>query len=157
MKNLIGYTVNAVWINPDKTILAFEMNRDGGPLALYRTEGDCCSKSWIEHMENASTFKSVTVTDVEDIEMPEGTWTGSEEDRGELIQYYGVKIKGIKMGSGFTVDGIYRTFEVPAEMMIEYRNESNGYYGGSIEAVDKLLSISILEDLQGLKRIDADF
>lgn len=102
---LIGKTVKKVFIADDMMAMKFEI--EGQPDVIVRTDGDCCSHSWIEHIEFSQIFPSM-VTGVEDVSMQE-----IDENR-ELVSY-GCKIH--------TDNGV---------MFIEYRNESNGYYGGNL-------------------------
>lgn len=68
---------------------------------------------WVENVENPEATIGL-VTNAEDIKMPEAD---HPEDKGrEVVAYYGFKIETVK-----------------GTCTIDYRNESNGYYGGSLE------------------------
>lgn len=117
MKKLIGKTIEDVSMNPEHTMIGFR-TVDGEKL-LYYTEGDCCSSSWIEHTENVDQLHEATVTKIETVPMPE-----TREEDGDFIQFYGVKIHVEKQGR-----------PVPA-FFFEFRNRSNGYYGGMLVECD---------------------
>lgn len=99
-----------------KTILSYNKSHEGlviqtdaGTLKFY-VDGDCCSQSWIESVEAPKLpAKILAVTEVDIGEVIQGT---SEQDH---VQKYSTTLK--------TDQGDFE---------IEYRNESNGYYGGSI-------------------------
>jgi len=105
-KFLVGKTINGIKVASDKKAILFEC-ADGSHLA--KADGDCCSSTWVEHIE-VPDFPC-TVTGVEDIEMPD---LGSPGEDG-VIAYYGCKISTDR-----------------GEIVIDYRNESNGYYGGNL-------------------------
>ncbi len=112
MQELIGKKIVKVGISQDKTVLGFEIE-DGSKLAYY-TEGDCCSSSWIEHFSNAEYLAGSRVVGVEEIDVP-GVGDDEQND-GDFIQCYGVRIS---------------LFGKPP-FEFEFRNSSNGYYGGCI-------------------------
>jgi hypothetical protein len=110
-KSLLGKTVVAIYLAEDK--MAIKFNLDNGESVIAKTDGDCCSHSWIEHLESPELILGSPVLAVEDVPMPD--LPRGEEDDYELLQSYGCKIKTAK-----------------GEMLLEYRNGSNGYYGGSL-------------------------
>ena len=110
---LINKTINNIKIADDKLALLFETN-DGD--FIVNVEGDCCSSSWIESVELPALGFPATVVSVENIEMPDL----GQPDEYDYIQYYGCKIVTDK-----------------GEIVIDYRNESNGYYGGSLRWPDE--------------------
>ena len=103
---LVGKTINKMMIASDKKAILFITPNEE---VKAKIDGDCCSESWIEHVEILTTFPS-TVISVEDIDMPE-----PDQSDFECLQSYGCKITTDK-----------------GTILIEYRNESNGYYGGNI-------------------------
>jgi hypothetical protein len=105
---LVGKTIEKIKIATDKKALLFVT--DCGEI-IARADGDCCSSTWIEHMELPAMGFPAKVTAVEDLDMPD---LGSP-DEYEVIAYYGCKIT--------TDKGV---------IVIDYRNESNGYYGGNL-------------------------
>ncbi len=118
LDDLVGRRIHEVRINDDKTVIAFE-TCDGR--AAFYTEGDCCSNSWIEHVQNAENLAGAIVLSVDHIDMP----NPDDQSQGEYVQAYGLKI-GLGNGIGNGI-GARHPFE------LEYRNASNGYYGGWIQ------------------------
>lgn len=87
-------------------------------------EGTCCSHTWIENVEFPS-FVPWIIKNLENIEDPEVETPCKENDKScncnsdteyghEYIQYYGYRI----------------TTERGEHLEIDFRNDSNGYYGG---------------------------
>lgn len=94
-------------ISLDKQSDRLTINTDAG-LFVFRTDGDCCSRSWFEGLIVPAKIEGAIVTSVEEIPMDEASvkpW--------EWIKIYATELR--------TTAGI---------VTIEYRNESNGYYGG---------------------------
>ena len=107
-KYLIGKTISKIKIAKDKKAVLFVVD---GEDVIAQADGDCCSSTWIEHIELPSMGFPAMVLDVDDVEMPD---LGTPND-SECIAYYGCKISTDK-----------------GDMLIDYRNESIGYYGGSL-------------------------
>lgn len=103
---LIGKVITALEISEDKEALRFVLD-DGE--CVVACDADCCSHTWIEHVELPALGFPARVVAVEDLDLET-----SEANDGEL-QFYGCKV---------TTDR--------GEIVIDYRNESNGYYGGSL-------------------------
>lgn len=76
-----------------------------GYKAEFAVEGDCCSRSWIEHLEVPKDINGATLFSIEDSPMP--------EQGGAEMKFY---------KTTFNTDR--------GAVVLEYRNESNGYYGG---------------------------
>lgn len=109
MNELVGKMIKAVYLASDKKAIKFDI--DGFPPIIARCDGDCCSSTWIENIELPENMIG-TVVSAEDVAMPD---LGDMKDR-DVIRYYGFKIQTEK---GYC--------------LFDYRNESNGYYGGSLE------------------------
>lgn len=107
---LIGKTIIAVALADDAKAIRFDVS-DGEPITA-RADGDCCSNSWIENVENAEALVGTPVLSVADIDMPDSPY---DHDTFDILAFYGFKIS--------TAHG---------ECVIDYRNDSNGYYGGSL-------------------------
>lgn len=105
---LIGKTISDVKIADDKEALLFVTNEGD---VIVKTDADCCSHTWIENIQLPALGLPAKVLSVDD------SYFESKED-GEL-KIYGCTIKTDK-----------------GEIVIEYRNESNGYYGGSLSWPD---------------------
>lgn len=103
---LVGKEVVAVFLASDGGAIKFVLIDNTSIIA--RADGDCCSHTWIENVQLPENMIG-TVRAVEDIDMPI-----SMERDGEL-KFYGCKIT-TEHGS----------------CVIDYRNESNGYYGGDL-------------------------
>lgn len=116
-ESLIGAYVNKATLDENKTEL--KLLTDKGDFVLV-TEADCCSSSWIEHI-NIEDLIDSKILEMENVYMqgysahPYAYKTDHEHKEHDCLQYYCLKMKTSK---GY-VD-------------IEYRNSSNGYYGGSI-------------------------
>ena len=102
---LLGLTLLAVsW---DEDSITFTTQEKGDITA--RTEGDCCSYSWIESVELPARGFPCVVQEVREVDLPWPT-----PDRSfDVLSDYGLRI--------VTNNG---------DIDIDYRNDSNGYYGG---------------------------
>lgn len=110
---LIGKTVTRVFLSEDGGAIRFDSS-DGQSLIVH-ADGDCCSHSWIEEVQGVEQLIGSPVVSVEDVgDMPDrpGNRRGHYE---EEMAYYGCKITTEK---GYA--------------LIDYRNSSNGYYGGNL-------------------------
>lgn len=113
MHELVGKTIKAVYANSDE--IYFETN-DG--VWRYTTEGDCCSTSWFEGITGTEAlFGGIVVSTEEE--------TIDSFDEGyDYIQVYGIKIVTNK-----------------GRAVVEFRNSSNGYYGGWVNNGFRLDSV----------------
>ena len=109
-KALLNKTILSISISDDRKEIAFLT--DVGPVVI-RAEGDCCSSSWFESIDDPDALLGL-VQEVEEIPMPH---LGDQPGR-EVMEYYGLKIITEKGRS-----------------VIDYRNDSNGYYGGYLTVV----------------------
>ena len=107
MNILIGKTIKLMQIAEDKMAMRFLTSDDKE--IIMKVDADCCSHTWIEDVNNLSSYPFL-VTDVQDLELN----TEADTRDGELA-FYGCKISTNK-----------------GDIVIDYRNESNGYYGGNI-------------------------
>lgn len=98
-------------IADDKKALLFRTS-EGDIIA--KADGDCCSSTWIEHVEKPALGFPAVVVSVDALDRG----PDEEQDYGR-IAHYGCKI---------TTDR--------GEIIIDYRNESNGYYGGNLSWPD---------------------
>lgn len=106
---LIGKTISALWIAKDKHAIKFDI--DGSKPIIVRTEGECCSVTWIENVDLPENCVGSAVVEVSDIKMPDA----QIDNEHDCLRFYGTKIV---TGKG--------------ETKIDYRNSSNGYYGGGL-------------------------
>lgn len=106
MNELIDKTIHSIFISDDKQYLKFVT--DDGDIVYY-AYGDCCSHSWFNDICGFHSLISAKVISVEEIP------SSVIHDHGsDLLQSYGYK---------FVTTGGFAS--------IEFRNESNGWYGGS--------------------------
>lgn len=118
MKELIGSTIQAIWIDgDDQTYLAFDTDRGQ---FRYVAQGDCCSESWFYHIIGVGALLGHTVTQVEYVK--DGDTPEDEYSRQEVDLLYGINIRT----DGGMAD-------------IEFRNSSNGYYSGWLDFMGKNL------------------
>ena len=106
---LVGKTITKVTLSSDKMAIRFTLKNKKRIIA--RSDAECCSHSWIESVEAPALGFPAKVLSVEDLDLPEKQ-TDSEDG---IIAYYGLKIVTDK-----------------GDIVIDYRNESNGYYGGEL-------------------------
>lgn len=104
---LVGKVLTCVMIAEDKEAILFK-TADGEIKA--KCDAECCSHTWIEHVELPVNGFPALVTAVEYLEL-----NGELDTRNNEMAYYGCKIVTDK-----------------GDIIIDYRNESNGYYGGSL-------------------------
>ncbi len=117
---LIGKTIASVYLTSDGGAIRFDLS-DGSQVHAS-AYGECCSHSWIETIQGLDQIIDSPIVSVEDVAMPD-LGSNGETDRAinryghyeEEMAYYGCKITSEK---GYAV--------------IDYRNSSNGYYGGSL-------------------------
>ena len=111
MNPLVGKTLTGVKLAKDKEAILFQTT-EGDIVA--QCDGDCCSSTWIESIENTIRSFPAVVLVASDIEdgLPE---TIENDSNYECLQFYGFKVD--------TDKGV---------LVIDYRNSSNGYYGGSL-------------------------
>lgn len=112
LEALIGKTIVGVDLAEDRGAIRFRL-ADGGAL-VYLADGDCCSYTWIEGVDDPAALLG-TVVQTENLEMPEGP-VSEFHPNTDSVSFYGVKVT--------TANG---------RCVIDFRNDSNGYYGGSLE------------------------
>lgn len=105
---LVGRTLTGIKIAKDKQAILFQTT-DGDIVAAC--DGDCCSRTWVEHIELPALGFPALVTAADDVSMPDL----GDMDGCEVVAYYGFKVSTDK-----------------GEILIDYRNDSNGAYGGSL-------------------------
>jgi hypothetical protein len=125
---LTGLQVEKVWINDEKTKLKLKTSRCWYVLA---TEEDCCSESWIEHVDGLRGLFDNPINGTEEVRIGEVIAT-----RQDFDQLYSFTI---------LLDGY------PNKFQIEFRNSSNGYYGGWMGLSDSD------DNLDGFRELNDDF
>ncbi len=108
---LTGKVITNIEIAEDRQAIRFVL-ADGE--LIVNVDADCCSYSWVEHVELPALGFPATVVSIEDIDMPDGS-SSSFHTAADVLAYYGCKIVTDR-----------------GEIVIDYRNDSNGYYGGSL-------------------------
>jgi hypothetical protein len=114
MNPLIGKTLTGIKLAEDRQALLFQTT-DGD--IKVNVDADCCSYTWVEAIELPALGFPALVTTVDDLILPENTFQlcSTFHPDSDYLQFYGCKIS--------TDHG---------EIVIDYRNDSNGYYGGSL-------------------------
>ena len=110
MQELVGKRVMSVRMNLSHDYVVFDL-ADGDKL-VYAAVGECCSRSWFEHMEGADCLVGEIVTGVRVTSLP-------QQDSAD-----GYDVTRIDNISVFTLRG---------RCVFDFRNESNGYYSGSAD------------------------
>ena len=111
MKNdLIGKTIVEMKIAKDKEAILFVC--EDGERLIAKVDADCCSHTWIESIEMPALGLPFTISGCFDLDIGKDSIS---DDEYECLQFYGAKITTDK-----------------GDIVIDYRNESNGYYGGDI-------------------------
>jgi hypothetical protein len=107
---LIGKTILKIEISDDKETITFFCE---DAYVVGECYADCCSSTWIENVEYPALGYPAKVLNVEDLGL-----TRAEEEHPEhdYLQVYGYKISTDK-----------------GDLVIDFRNSSNGYYGGSLD------------------------
>lgn len=101
-------TINDIKISDDKLAILFVCD-DGNHIA--QVDADCCSYTWVESIELPVSFPC-KVIESKDLDLGKEP---VENDEYEYLQFYGYKITTDK-----------------GDIVIDYRNEPNGYYGGDL-------------------------
>lgn len=137
MKELIGKTIEKVELGNDTTLV---FTTSGGEKIAYYAEGDCCSSSWFSNITGIKNLLGQTVNEVvereefseEEQKKAEEEYKKNNDYEPDVLALYGFMLKTDKG----TCD-------------VEFRNESNGYYGGYCELTESIPS--------KLKEITEDF
>lgn len=108
--SLIGKTIQMIFLADDRKAIKFCTVEEN---IIVLVDGDCCSDTWIEHITIPALGLPAKVISVENLDLSDnderiGEW-------GDVISHYGCKITTDK-----------------GEIIIDYRNSSNGYYGGNL-------------------------
>ena len=111
MNILVGKIITAIYLSKDKCDIRFDIAEQDAPI-IANSYGECCSSTWIENVENPEFAVDSVVATAEEMELNKPAEENSEFD---YLQFYGFKIETAK-----------------GTCVIDYRNSSNGYYGGSL-------------------------
>lgn len=123
-----GYSVDDK--NKENVILVFTTNT--GERFIYEAYGDCCSESWFSHISGIGNLINGTVTKITEREERPPTKIEKAEGEYDELAIYGYILDTDKFGSCY----------------IEFRNDSNGYYGGSCDLRTALPEKAFLEEVK---------
>lgn len=107
---LIGKTIETVTHDKAKGVVRFSFRE--GPDVVVDAEGDCCSHSWIELVEIPTGIRGAKITALEDSDTVREA-TPEELAKADCLSVYQTMIRTTK-----------------GDISLEFRNDSNGYYGG---------------------------
>lgn len=113
-KDIVGKVIVSVTLTPEKEFITFKFT--DGSSRKFGVEGDCCSHSWIEHLEMPNDVAGATILDVTDsgiVHPDTENQAFLKEHKHDCLQVYNTVFKTDR-----------------GEIILEYRNDSNGYYGG---------------------------
>lgn len=114
---LVDRVILGATLSEDKTALILQL--DHSEEAVFQTEGDCCSSTWIEHLTVPGDIRYggrfMGFTSGSPVPTEDQHEHGNGDDYYESLAYYGLAIRTTR-----------------GEIIVDYRNSSNGYYGGSI-------------------------
>lgn len=117
LSNIVGLNIAGHRVTDDNQVLWLEF--EGGGKAKFKTYAECCSHTWIESLDAPGNLRG-KVLSIEEIDMPNlGDIPTVGRPEVERVKYYGLRI--------VTENG---------HCVIDYRNDSNGYYGGSLDLVE---------------------
>jgi hypothetical protein len=116
-KDMLNRKLASVVLDASRDVITFAFQ--DGLTRAFSVEGDCCSHSWIEHLEMPGDIVGATLLSVDDSAPVTQDHNEHDEARGgEFIEVYNTSFKTDR-----------------GEIVLEYRNSSNGYYGGYLTDV----------------------
>lgn len=126
LKTLIGKQIDRLELNKDRD--EFSIYFADNMYIQFGVEGDCCSHSWIEHLEAPNNIHNAVILDIRnggEIPWDNHQCTPNTVEDGKYA--YGNKC-------GHDHLQVYNTiFDTDkGTVILEYRNDSNGYYGGDL-------------------------
>lgn len=113
LEALVGKAVHQVLTDADKVFWRFVT--DQGNVDYY-CFADCCSESWVNHIADLDALIGQKVEEVEEIDLFSLLGAEPEPTKQDVDK---VMFHRVRTDKGVCV--------------IEFRNSSNGYYGGSFE------------------------
>lgn len=122
MDELLGKTIESIEIQAQGQYYLRFYTDDG--VFIYETIGECCSETWFYSVSGFEALIGFKITSVETIVYSEEKLLSLDTD-GKCRQMFD-RIYGFKL----TTENGYAD--------IEFRNSSNGYYGGDIRKIDSL-------------------
>ena len=114
-KDLVGKTIAAVTLHPNRERLVIEFT--DGTTATGTTFADCCSETWIDDLTvPVDAVGAEVLRYAESEEVPQDCPSKNPPAWTDQVQVYNSSIVTSR-----------------GEIIIDYRNSSNGYYGGSLD------------------------
>ncbi len=134
INKMLNRKISSVILAPNKATITFAFQ--DGHAQSFAVEGDCCSHSWIEHLETPNDLIGAELTGFDENSMD----ATSDENENPMIEssYEDHEGKIIKTSSNeYECLQVYTTIfhTNKGDIVLEYRNSSNGYYGGSLVAI----------------------
>lgn len=126
MEKLFGKIISHIYINKDRTAIAFELHN--GDKYWYIAGGDCCSETFIESISNVDCLKEKVVVEVIDRCIGENSLYNKNRAKRDY-DYNRVEVEKVYAYELKTLQGI---------CTIDFRNYSNGYYGGYLTEDNEL-------------------
>lgn len=127
---LRGRPLSAVTITDSRTALTFEFV--DGSKEKYVMDDDCCSVTWIEYLEQPTDLRGAVITGFDEPEI-------SEADAAQCTSKARCSaVAQVYLGQhAHDCVQYYRTvFHTDkGDIEVEYRNDSNGFYGGGMSRV----------------------
>jgi hypothetical protein len=104
----VGALCEEVYVNAEKNLLKFVL--DSGEV-FAEIEAGCCSTSWVEHMEGVNNLLGRKILSLEELDFPPNA----------LSDYKVEKKYGLRLVTDI------------GDFIMDYRNQSNGWYGASVK------------------------
>lgn len=121
--DIVGRQLASVEVSPDRERL--KLTFMDGLTDIYQTEGDCCSETWIEHLTVPPDIEGATITSIT-TDPYDGRVATPEQEAESRAHHEYIDVLLVYQSVIATDRG---------EVIVEYRNSSNGYYGGSLRRV----------------------
>jgi len=117
---LIGEIPVDIALSPSKLSLGIACA--SGKIVVYEATGDCCSHSWFESIYGETQVLGSPVTGIRAVNI-------------DLLSVYGMKHNNEceENDSGIISYYAYEIATNQGKCLIDFRNSSNGYYGGQME------------------------
>ncbi len=128
---LVGQIVSELWLAPNKQYIQLQLQ--GHRVVAFYTEAECCSHSWIEHISGVAALIGQPIIAAGQLDLP----TPDQDPEVDFIQAYSSTL--------VTAHGLFE---------LEFRNSSNGNYGGRLEPCAVEVDI---DERSTLIRIGDDF
>ena len=142
---LIGLRVDKIELSDDATEALLHGVKSEKPIVLSLVvEGDCCSTSWIESVIEESSIVGHTILSWEDLELNDQPANGktcvrcgaSHEITRDENYAKDEPDYDLSFHDSLSFYGLALNTEA-GRCVIDFRNDSNGYYGGSITVKDR--------------------